>query len=80
MIHPGSGWASPHPTWIYLAGLGASPGLLVLKTGSYFRPDPETLFLDHDGFWLGQELWLREWFWSGLLDDRIWLRSWHYFR
>ena len=24
-----------------LAGLGASPGSLVLKTGSYFRPDPK---------------------------------------
>ena len=24
----------------YLAGLGASPGSLVLKTGIYFRPDP----------------------------------------
>ena len=29
---------------------GASPGSLVLKTGIYFLPDPETLFLDHDGF------------------------------
>jgi hypothetical protein len=27
----------------YLAGLGASPGSLVLKTGSYSRPDPKQI-------------------------------------
>jgi hypothetical protein len=30
----------------YLAGLGASPGSLVLKTGSYFRPDPKEFYLN----------------------------------
>ena len=30
----------------YLAGLGASPGSLVLKTGNYFRPDPKEFYLN----------------------------------